>query len=333
MITIYDIAKRTGFNPATVSRALNNSDKVKFETKVIIQTAAVEMGYIPNTVAQNLKAQKSWNIGIIWNFSDTMGLNHYFFANILENFHNVAATNGYDITMLSKKHILKTDYLRYIRSKKFDGIFLICGNFDEPAIIELLYSDVPVVGVDYMGQNINSMDTAYVTSNNKEIMKEFVTIITKRGHRDILFVTGSDVYVTQERIAGFKEGLRNIPFRSEMLIRGMYYSMNATKAIVKEILARKTLPSVIIFPDDYCAIVAIKSLAQANVRVPEDVSVCGFDGLEIGTLLSPTLATVVQDTKAIGEVAATKLLGLINKQGGEGVQIIPASIRLGESLK
>lgn len=313
MVTIYDIARRVGCAPSTVSRALGDAYGVREKTKKEILLAAKEMNYVPDSTAKNLKSKRSWNIGVIMYVEGLSGLKHYLFAEILDSFANVVESHNYDITLFSKNIVLsKKSLLEHCRSKRLDGVFIVCGDFTAKPIKELLASEIPVVTVDYFNAGMENINC--VTSDNRRKMYDLTEYILENGHRDILYIMGQDVYVTQERVKGFRAALKayGVPFREEMLLRGEYYNLDLTYRIIKEVFSRKNRPSAVIMPDDYCSIAAYDALAEFGLRIPEDVSLAGFDGLEIGQRMTPPLTTVRQNTVGIGEYAANKLLSLID---------------------
>lgn len=203
MVTIYDIARRVGCAPLTVSRALGGAYGVREKTKKEILLAAKEMNYVPDSTAKNLKSKRSWNIGVIMYVEGLSGLKHYLFAEILDSFANVVESHNYDITLFSKNIVLsKKSLLEHCRSKRLDGVFIVCGDFTAKPIKELLASEIPVVTVDYFNAGMENINC--VTSDNRRKMYDLTEYILENGHRDILYIMGQDVYVTQERVKGFR---------------------------------------------------------------------------------------------------------------------------------
>lgn len=336
MVTIYDIAKRVGCAPSTVSRALSDVYGVKEKTKREILLAAKEMNYVPDSTAKNLKAKRSWNIGVIMYVEGLSGLKHYLFAEILDSFANVVESHNYDITLFSKNIVLSgKSLLQHCRSKRLDGLFIVCGDFTAKQIKQLLASEIPVVTVDYFNADMDTINC--VTSDNRCKMYDLTDYILQNGHREIVYMVGQDVFVTQERIKGFKAALKanGVPFREDMIVRAEYYNLDLTYHKTKEIFSKEKHPSAIIMPDDYCAIAAYDALSELGLRIPDDVSIAGFDGLEIGQRMSPPLTTVRQDTVGIGEYAGNKLLTLIEGRAEEdaSLKIIQGQLIQGKSVR
>ncbi len=335
MVTIHDIAKKSGYDAATVSRALSGKQNVRVKTREHIESIAKEMGYVPNILAKSLKVQKSWNIGIIMNLSGDLGLKHYLFADVLDSFAKTVQNEGYDITIL-KNHTENFDYLEHSRGKRYDGIFVICGDFNKQSLVDLIHSEIPVVAIDYTGDNIDELGVNCITSNNREMMYLLTCEVLDKGHKDVTFITGEDVFITRERKKGFIKALQeyNIELNENQIIEGNYYNFEKTKDVITEILNREKIPTAIILPDDYCAISAHKTLTKKGYKIPRDISIIGFDGIELAKMLTPSIMTVKQDAEKMGTASARRLISLINKEEivGTAIQLVPAKIQKGGSL-
>lgn len=312
MVTIYDIAKACGCSSATVSKALNNYPDVSAKTKERILKKAKELGFVPNLQARALSTNKTWNIGVLFEDKSHSGLTHYFFSQVLQGVKEQAEEKGYDITFISKNlGGDKMSYLEHCNRRKIDGIVIACIDFDDPQVIELMNSKVPVVAIDYISSNINS-----IVSDNVRGLQELTNYLISLDHKDIVYVYGHEVQVTNERIRGFKNALDDagIPFNSDMLVKSKYSEKNANIDAVHEILKRDQLPTAIIFPDDYSAIWGISTLRAHGIKVPEDISVAGFDGVEIGEMVYPVLTTVKQNTSRLGHEASLRCIQMVESK-------------------
>lgn len=335
MVTIYDIAKEVGCAPSTVSRALGGAYGVHEKTKQKIFQVAKMLNYVPDSTAKNLKTKRTWNIGVVMYIEGLSGLKHYLFAEILDSFANVVESFNYDVTLFSKNIVLsEKSLLAHCRSKRLDGVFIVCGDFTAKPIKELLESEIPVVTVDYFNADSDTINC--VTSDNRRKMYDLTEYILQNGHRDILYIMGQDVFVTQERVKGFQAALKayGVPFRSEMLCRGEYYNLDLTYKLTKEAMSGERRPTALLMPDDYCAIAAYDALAAMGLKIPADVSIAGFDGLEIGQRMTPSLTTIRQNTVGIGEYAANRLLALIEGTADEAgsLKTIEGQLICGESV-
>lgn len=309
MVTIYDIAKACGCSSATVSKALNNYSDINSKTKERILKTASEMGFTPNTQARALSTKKTWTIGVLFQDESNSGLTHYFFAQILEAVKAQAEASGYDLTFISKKLGLKeTTYLEHCRMKKTDGVIIACIDFNSPEVHELMESEIPVVTIDFSSAEVSS-----IVSDNFKGLNRLTHYLIELGHREIVYLHGHMTAVTTERINGYKEAMKRASL-TERIISSRYYDRSATVKATQELIDSKDLPTAIIYPDDYDALWGIKTLREAGIRVPEDISVAGFDGVELGEMTHPRLTTVKQDTNGLGRGAALECINLIENK-------------------
>ncbi len=319
MVTIYDIAKACGCSSATVSKALNNYTDVNIKTKERILKKAKEMGFVPNLQARSLSTKRSWNIGVLFEDKSNSGLTHYFFSQVLQGVKEQAEEKGYDITFISKNlGGQKMSYLEHCKRRNIDGVVIACIEFDDKQVIELMASDIPVVAIDFDSENVSA-----IMSDNVKGIYDLTNYIISLGHRDIVYVYGHDVYVTEERIRGFKKALQeaDIPFHSDMLVKSKYSKKQENVKAVQQILKRKVLPTAILFPDDSSAIWGINALRDNGIKVPEDVSVAGFDGVEIGEMIFPRLTTIKQNTSRMGKEASLKCIQMLESKSNDNTKI------------
>ena len=163
---------------------------------------------------------------------------------------------------------------------------------------------------------------------------ELTKYVISLGHKDIVYVYGHDVSVTEERIRGFKRALErsNIPFREDMLIESRYSTKKENEEAVELILKRNTLPTAVFFPDDYSAIWGINALRSHGIKVPEDISVAGFDGIELGEMVYPRLTTIKQNTSRLGKEASLKCIQMIESKDKEISRItIGVELKIGRA--
>jgi DNA-binding LacI/PurR family transcriptional regulator len=144
-------------------------------------------------------------------------------------------------------------------------------------------------------------------------MQELITYIHEMGHRKIAFIHGADSSVTQNRVGSFYKtlGELGIEISDDYVKSGIYHDPDTTARLTKELLELKDRPTCIIFPDDFSSIGGINAIKEQGLRIPEDISIAGYDGILLSQVLDPKLTTLQQDTKALGRSAAEKLIGLI----------------------
>lgn len=312
MVSMKDIAAKCNVSVATVSKALNDQSDIGEETRKLIKKTAREMGYFPNSLARALRTNKSYNIGVLFVDEGRSGLTHDYFSRVLDSFKEVVEDNGYDITFIncSKKRPQRMSYLEHSRYRGFDGIVIACIDFTDPEVLELSNADIPLVTIDYMFNNRSS-----VVSNNYGSMATLMEYIVSNGHKKIAYVCGEDTAVTRNRLAAYYKVLEDngIEVPDDYVMHGSYRSTSKSEAFTDKLLERKDRPTCILYPDDYSAMGGLNSIHKHGLNVPEDISIAGFDGINIAHKIEPKLTTIRQDTKAIGEMAALKLLSLMER--------------------
>ena len=329
MVSIKDIAKECNVSVATVSKALNDHSDISQATKEKIRKAAKRMGYATNIAARALKTNRTYNIGVLF-ADETVSLSHEYFSMILESVQREAEKNGYDITFIN--HAIagnKTTYLKHVEYRKLDGIIIMTADFDDPEIIELAESEIPVVVIDYIYEKC-----AAVLSDNTAGLEAIVRYAYDMGHRKIAFIHGSDTLVTRNRISSFRRACRELGLKipDEYIVEGNYHDIRDCAEKTGKLLELKDRPTMIIFPDDYSYIGGLETLNSKGLNVPNDISAAGYDGINMAKIMN--LTTYEQDTGELGRLAVRKLLQLINEpeQPAERV-IVPGRLLEGQTVK
>ncbi len=331
-VTIKDVAAKCGLSISTVSKAFNNYADISAETREAVQRAAREIGYYPNAIARTLKTNRSYNLGVLFQEERGNGLTHSFFAAVLDAFKTESERHGYDITFINHD-IGRTGmtYLEHCRYRNVDGVCVVCANFYAPEVVALVASDIPVVTIDHAFSN-----RSCVLSQNMEGMEMLVAHAVQMGHRRIAYVHGEQASVTESRITGYYRGLAqaHIEPREEYLLASLYDSPEAGAEAVKTLMTLPEPPTCILLPDDHTALGALDAARELGLRVPEDLSIAGYDGSRLTMLTRPRLTTVVQDSKRMGAQAALYLIDRIEnpRTAGSEVGLVPTKLRLGESI-
>jgi len=310
MISMKDIATACGVSIATVSKALNDHHDIGEDTKQRVKQAAKELGYFPNSAAKALKTNRSNNIGVLFVDAAQSGLTHDYFANVLDSFKRTAENYGFDMTFINcnKTREHRMSYLEHAKYRGFDGVVIACIDFYDPEVLELVRSDIPVVTIDHMFQN-----RIAVLSDNVKGMRDLVTYAYESGHRKIAYIHGGDSAVTQARVSSFYKTMDDygLDVPDEYVKEAGYRNTKDTYRATCELLDLDNPPTCIFYPDDFASFGGINAINERGFRIPEDVSVVGYDGLRIGRHIEPKLTTLKQDTKTIGVKAAEALIQLI----------------------
>ena len=309
MVSMKEIAKKCNVSVASVSKALNGYSDISEETRKFILKTASEMGYLPNSSARTLKTKRSYNLGVMFVDEAASGLTHDYFNHVLESFKRTAEERGYDITFTSGKISgQKLSYYEHCRYRGVDGVVVACVDFYADEVQELIRSDIPVVTIDHVFDG-----NIAVVSNNSQGMEDLVTYVYQQGHRRIAYIHGDNTSVTRIRLAGFYRTLQRmgVDTPDDYIKESPYRDADSAAKATRELLDLPNPPTCILYPDDYAAIGGINEIRERGLRIPEDISIAGYDGINIAKILEPKLTTLCQDTVAIGRIAAEKLIDLI----------------------
>ena len=301
MVRLKEIAEACGVSVATVSRAINGLTNENRERTAMIRRTAQEMGYYPNAAARTLKTSHSSNIGIL--YEDRM--NHEYFSEVLDELRRAADERGYDLTLIGRGN---GNYYEHARRRNLDGVIIMQADFRSQNVAELTSSDMPcvVIGFEYPGCDS-------VCSDDRLSLERIVRYVWKMGHRRIAFVTGHEGMVTRERRDAFLRTCTElgIPVPEGFVRSGKFHSPELCTAAVRELLQSAEKPTCILCPDDNSCLGTLWNLAVSGIRVPEEVSLVGYDGIGMARMMRPALTTYRQDTKGIARAAIALLLEAI----------------------
>lgn len=328
VVTIYDIAEKTGYSPATVSKALNNYSDIGSKTKEAIIKISKEMGYTPNYNAKALITKKSWMIGVLYSEDQGMGLEHPLFGGVVEGFKRRVEEDGYEIIFISRKLGGRPmSYLEHCKHRGVDGVFLTVVDQDDPDVIELINSGITCVSSDFVHPNLSS-----VISDNKQGALDGMNYILSLGHKRIAHIAGPQSHIaSRERHEVYKSSLQNagIAYDSNLVVGGNKYDNRSGYECMKKLLAQnKEIPTAVFAVCDSMAYGAILAAREEGYSVPEDISFVGFDDYETAAYFNPPLTTVKQYKRELGKTAAEVLLSMIK---GDEVKI--RDIRVKVDLK
>ncbi len=328
-----DIAKRCGVSIATVSKALNGHQDIGEATRQYIIDTAREMGYTANSAARALKTNRTYNLGIVFVDLQNSGFMHEYFASTLNYFRIEAEQQGYDISFINSNvgHQNQT-YLQHALYRGVDGVAIICADFKDPMVQELAYSSLPVVTLDHAFHNRTA-----VLSDNTDGMAALLHYVYSKGHRRIAYIHGNDTAVTESRLTGFFRASSELGLMipDEYLGACEYHEPNSCYLATKKILALPELPTCILFPDDYAYIGGVNAITEAGLRIPDDISVTGYDGIHMAKMMSPRITTWEQNTEELGKTAAVRLIDRIENPRTALPEhiIVHGSLQEGESVK
>lgn len=325
--TIKDIAKRTGFSIATVSNVLNKKGRnYGKDTEDVIQKAIEELNYIPHAIARQLKNQNSKNIAfIVPNIDD-------YYSDLYSGIQSLAKELGYSLLLFSTHFdsSLVERFIMDIKEQRFAGL-LIATYFPDAHRIMSIKRGLPIVSIGKLDDQI-----PYVALNDKAIVKEAVNHLIALGHTRIgLFIGPMSVITEKDRFSGYLEAHQEhgLKVDADLIFQGDYVVLNSlaeSYRIISEAIRKTPDISAFLISSDYVSAVALRAIADAGKRVPQDISIIGFDNLPITEYLIPRLSTISQDRFKVGYNGMRMLDDLICGKRVEN-RIIEASLLLRDS--
>lgn len=332
MATIRDISEKCGVSVSTVSKVLNGYREIGEKTKQLVQKTAEELGYIQGDKEKYWRQRKGYQIGVLLSTLSNFGLKNEYFAYILSAFRQEATRAGYDITFIEHNVGKKSmSYLEHTRNRSFDGVCIACADFTKQEVLELVNSEFPVVTIDHAFN-----EAIAILSDNVDGMRQLMEYIISMGHKKIAYIHGTHSAVTHNRLVSFHNVMaaHGLAVPEDYLPEGEYRNAEVAERLAAGLLDRKDRPTCILAPDDYAALGLIKAIRKRNLRIPEDISVAGYDGISVSQVLEPKLTTVRQDTERIGREAARKLIHLIESPMTTPLESIILKVELipGESV-
>jgi len=305
-VNIYDVADRAGVGIGTVSRVLNNSSKVKDETRDKVLKVMKELNYRPNKVAQNLASQKANAIGVIVpTFID------HFFVEVLKGIQDALEEENIDLVLykIDKDQQMMDKILDIVHSKKVDGIAAVTMDICEHDYQPLLKEEIPIVLADEDSPDFHSIHLDDV--KGAEMAVEY---LINEGHQNISFVNGiKDSQHGINRLTGVKNILskNNLSLNPNLLKFGDFHTEDGYQSM-KEILAlpEKEWPTAVFAASDNQAIGVLQAVEEKGLKAPADISVIGYDNIELAKYLKIT--TIWQPMYQLGHLAIEVLLRAIN---------------------
>lgn len=309
--TIDDIAKKAKVSKATVSKVINGYSGINEKTREAVLKIMREHNYWPNSTARSLSTQRSYLVGL---FIATE-LNNSFFREVLSGIERTLGSQGYDILYFADKRPGNTGvsfgYLEKCHDRRVDGaIFLSYIRGAEGEFLPLLASDIPAVFVD---MTLEGPVTSYVTSDNVKSAEMAVEYLFRLGHREIGYVDGSTRSIPAEwRFQGFQKSIKNLGLHcSEQWIFQGAYDEQFGYQVVQKLQQLDHQPTALVAQDNI-AIGIIRALKEMGKTVPDDLSIVGFDDIEISRHYD--LTTIRQQKYEMGVAAAELLLRIINQR-------------------
>lgn len=315
-MNIRDIARLAGVGVSTVSRVINEHPDVKDETREKILKIIKESNYIPNNSARILKKNNTNNIGVL-----VKGVFNPFFAEMINIIGNRINEAGYTMILQQNDYATEDDVdnlIAFVKEKRLQGIICLGGNFLNINDESFQFLDIPVVltSVNTLSKESKSKFSS-IGIDNVLAAKASIQYLIDKGHRNIGILLGekNDVGISGLRLEGYKKALEenNIPYSEENVFIGDYDYSGAYR-VTKEIINNRKDITAIFSISDIMAVGAAKSVIDQGLQVGEDISIMGFDGMDISKYYNPGITTVKQPKKNMANNSIDLLLALLAKK-------------------
>ncbi|MDD3411203.1 MAG: substrate-binding domain-containing protein [Eubacteriales bacterium] len=271
------------------------------------------------------------DIAVLTELRDTTGLAHEYISTILSSMQASAQKRGYDITFLSSYRQNRQTALERCRERGFDGVALVCMDFISPDVLQLAHSGIPCVSIDYVFPHCGS-----VLSDNESGMRELTEYVCEMGHQRVAYIAGDEGTVSRLRCETFRQTMEghDLPLPPEYYKRSLFHDEECSAQATRELLALPERPTCIFYPDDISCLGGMREIAAQGLRIPQDISVTGFDGIAAMQCRRPRLTTVRQNAAAIGEEAIRQLMAAIEAPETHETRpvLIPGELLKGETV-
>ncbi len=304
MATIKDVARRAGVSISTVSKYINGGN-VRPESVGVISEAIEALDFRVNPFARSLKTQRSTSVGIL-----LPDMTAPFFGSVITALDKALRERGYHtlISCYSSNHGLERDNLRYLISTGIDGLIYFPEDLSADEFYELTaHRNVPVVQVDRMITGVSS-DTVLV--DNTEVMHGAVSGLIQRGYRRTALITGpKSVFTAKERQVGYLRALTDhgVIYDDELFISDENTFATGYRG-GKQLLSLKDRPTAIVTTNYDITVGLITAAREMGIQIPEDVTILGFDCVQVCTMMDPPIPVIHQPEQLIGQTAAAWLL-------------------------
>jgi len=287
-VSIRDVAKRAGVSIATVSRTVNHISTVNAELARRVWKAIEEVGYLPNTQARALVSGRSRMLGLI-----VSEITNPFFPELIQEFENLAVAQGYEVLIGSTNYDpARTESLmRRLLQRNVDGVAVMTFGVEEDLVKKLVEREFPLVFVD-AGPDLPNI--RLVQPDYAEGIRQGVQHLAALGHRHIAFISGPlEQRSPKARREAFLKSMSELGLKvpPEHLVEGTH-TMEGGIAAMEQLLTLDELPTAVMCSNDMTAIGALHALYRTTHRVPDDISVVGFDDIHLAQFMLPPLTTV-----------------------------------------
>lgn len=324
--TMKDIARETGLGLATISKYFNGG-QVRPRNRKLIQDAVRKLDYVPNEFARSLKTRQSRTVGVV-----IPELGNAFITSIVTTMEDILRKHDYAVIVCDCRSDpqREKEAVDFLIHKRVDSLINMATDMTGAHLLSALKAEVPVVLIDRLIKALRGKVSAVVV-DNAEAADQGARFLMEQGHRDIGLVLGNEgLYTTELRLKGYLDALDDFAVQPrEELIRYGNYTMEGGYAAVRELMALDKRPTALFVTNFEMTLGAMLALNEMDIRVPEDLSVIGFDKLDVFGAIFSHLTLVKQPQNVIGQQAARLILSMMTDEDVPA-QIVTLSTQLHE---
>ncbi|AJE80861.1 MULTISPECIES: LacI family DNA-binding transcriptional regulator [Streptomyces] len=320
--TLEEVAARAGVGRGTVSRVINGSPRVSARTKEAVEAAVAALGYVPNRAARALAANRTDALALVVPESESRFFAEPYFSDIVRGVGAALADTEMQLLLtLVGSDRERRRLAQYLAAHRVDGVLLVSVHADDPLpdLLEQLGMPAVMNGRRSAAESLPSVD-----SDNFEGARGAVEHLVTRGRRTIATLTGRlDVHAARSRLDGYRRAVRDAGLEpDERLIAPADFSEEGGAQAMRELLARRPDVDAVFAASDVMAAGARRVLGKAGRRVPDDVSLVGFDDSVVARHMTPALTSVRQPIEEMGRTMTRVLLDMISGRSTDRAQIV-----------
>jgi LacI family transcriptional regulator len=324
MPTVLNVAKRAGVAPITVSRVINNSVHVSQATRERVKAAVKELGYVPNTLARGLRSKRTKTLALV-----VTDITNPYFTLMSRGVEDVAGNSDYTVVYCNtdESETKEEKYANILAQRQVDGVLLVPAGGNDKTIKFLETNGINIVVLD---RRVSGVKTDFVCSDSKDGANRLIKLLIGLGHKRIAIITGpKKVSTAVDRVTGYKQALTESGLIEcgELIYYGSFNQQSGYE-LTKQMMAQSPRPTAIFGANNFIVLGIIKALSELQLKVPEDVSVVGFDDFPESMLVRPFFTAAIQPAYEMGRLATELLLKRLMGELTGGFQriILPIEI-------
>lgn len=307
MVTLREIAEKSGVSMSTVSRVLNGSASVSAGTRDRILAVARDLEYTPNGAARTLARRQSNLIAVVIGTGQHEEFQHPYFQGVLDGIKRAINARGYDVLLLSN---VGPGFVRKATYHAADGMVLLGVSEEDTELARLVELRIPAMAIDY---ELRGERAGYVISDNRSGAEQAVAHLHAIGRRRIATITGMLTTTPgKQRLDGYLAAMESwgLEVPEGYVQRGDFYHATGYESM-RRLLSLRDLPDAVFIASDMMALGALQALQEHGMRAPDDVAIVGFDDITFARWSRPSLSTIRQSATTLGATAADSLVGML----------------------